>query len=168
MSIRPLAFALLAAILLVFPAKAESCYAPEEARAEKLLRFHTELMVIALTCQRSSDGQDLVKAYTGFTKANISDLHQAEETIKAHYGKKEGTAWLDKIRTRLANEYGQQAARETPPSYCGLRQDKALALYGVEPNALGGLVEKLYSQSRTTRPACGETVKVAAKTKKTP
>src|ERR1700761_9477465 len=98
-------------ILIASPAlAAKACYTPTELHAEQLLRLHSELMVITVTCKQGSNGENLVPAYTGFTKNNIVELHHAEQVMINNYkdhGYRDGTEQLDKLRTKLGNEYGQ-------------------------------------------------------------
>ncbi len=117
-------------------AYASSCYAPNEVRAEQLLRLHSELMVIAVTCKQSSMGDNLIGLYTGFTQRNIHVLHDAEQTLIAHYrssGSGDPIGHLDKLRTKLANEFGQQIADVSAPVFCSQRRDKLVYLYGASP-----------------------------------
>ena len=50
-------------IIMFFSAPAfaaSACYSPAELQAEHLLRLHSELMVITVTCRTGSQGEDLV------------------------------------------------------------------------------------------------------------
>jgi hypothetical protein len=120
-------------MLAMSSAHASPCYAPNEMRAEQLLRLHSELMVIAVTCKQSSMGDNLITFYTGFTRKNINVLHDAEQTLIAHYRSNGGgdpVGRLDKLRTKLANEFGQQIADASAPTFCAQRRDKLVNLYG--------------------------------------
>ena len=111
---------------------AESCYSADQALAEKELRYHTELMVITVTCKQGSDGRDLGHAYTGITRHYINDIKEAEHILEDHYASLyggSGQEQLDKLRTRLANEYGQIVAKESAPRFCALRRDLVTKLY---------------------------------------
>jgi len=133
------------------------CYSSTEVQAEQLLRLHSELLVISLTCRQSSTGGDLVKGYTGFTSKHITALHQAEETMKAFYEKAhkgKGTAELDRLRTRLANECGHEVVIESPNGYCASRRDKVVSLYDSPPDALYGYAARLYAGIPTAAPVC--------------
>ena len=123
---------LIAALLLSTQAFASvPCYAPEEMQAEQLLRLHSELMVIAVSCRYGSNGQNLVSAYTSFTRNNLADIRQAEQTLRAYYAKNFGDKTnkrLDELRTRLGNEFGQQMANVSAPAFCAQRRDKVGAI----------------------------------------
>lgn len=136
---------------------AAPCYKAEELQAEQLLRLHSELLVVALTCRQSSLGRDLIKAYTRFTKANITTLHGAEAVLMNYYEKGhkgQGVSRLDTLRTRLANEYGQSVANETPAGFCEMRRDKALALYDSPQGGLSDTASRLYAGANPHAPVC--------------
>jgi hypothetical protein len=160
----PLFFFLLV-MLITPPAQAGArCYSPAEVQAEKLLRLHSELMVITVTCKMGSTGQDLVGAYTGFTKNNINDLHDAEQTMIAYYKKAyggKGVEKLDRLRTLLANEYGQEIANLSAPVFCGKKRDKVLALYKADSGLMYG--EAMAISARSYDPPCGSLKDVASK-----
>lgn len=139
------------------PALAAACYSPDEIAAEQTLRLHSELMVITVTCHYSSTGQDLVGAYTGFTRKNITRLHDAEQTMIRHYEKTSGkgaVSRLDRLRTLLANEYGQQIANVSAPAFCANERDKVIAMYNGGDDQLTGAVSSLTVGARTYEPAC--------------
>lgn len=143
--------------LLTVPVMAASqCYQPEELRAEQLLRLHSELMVITVTCRKSSVGEDLVPKYTRFTKNNIKALHDAEQTL-IHYYKANagnGISQLDKLRTKLGNEYGQEIADASAPLFCGERRDKVVALYKAAPEKIELEVDRMVDQEHSYVSAC--------------
>lgn len=156
---------LVLALMMASPVMAaDRCYSPAEAQAEQLLRLHSELMVITVTCRQSSTGQSLVPAYTDFTKRNIDALHEAEATMtryyKAAYGGN-GTTKLDRLRTLLANEFGQQIAAQSAPAFCTQRRDKVVALNSAAPDAVLGAATQIAAQSY--EPMCRDIVKTARK-----
>lgn len=106
------------------------CYSPAEIEAEHTLRLHSQLMVITVTCHQGSHGENLTDAYTGFTKRNISALHKAEHTMTRYYDENGGGGVdrLDRLRTRLANEFGQQIADMAAQPYCDEYRDKVVTL----------------------------------------
>lgn len=157
-----LAAAFIAATGSAQAAVSSRCYSPDEAQAEQVLRLHSELMVITVTCHYGSSGEDLVKAYTGFTRNNIDVLHDAEATMTGYYKKAyggKGVDRLDKLRTMLANEYGQQIANASAPIFCNERRDKVLALYNATPASLQGEIQQV--SGKTYAPLCGGAVKTA-------
>jgi hypothetical protein len=106
-----------------------ACYSPAELEAEHLLRLHSELMVITVTCHVGSQGEDLVAAYTGFTKTHIKELREAEQTMTSYYENHggDGEDKLDRLRTKLANEFGQKIADLSSQPFCDAYRDKVLA-----------------------------------------
>jgi hypothetical protein len=136
-------FFLLSAAL---PALAVSaCYTPAELHAEHLLRLHSELMVITVTCHVGSQNEDLVSAYTGFTKNHISALHEAENTMSSYYSQHGGHGQdkLDKLRTKLGNEFGQKIADMSAQPFCDAYRDKVLAFYRASPADVQGEVQRM-------------------------
>lgn len=121
----------LVAGLLSVPAMAasSSCYQPAQMEAEQLLRLHSELMVITVTCREGSGGQDLPAAYGQFTKRNIGALHKAEQVMQDYYrsqGQRNTLDKLDHLRTLLGNEYGQKAADMSAPAFCAAYRDRVV------------------------------------------
>ncbi|MER2519236.1 MAG: hypothetical protein ABTQ34_00930 [Bdellovibrionales bacterium] len=145
--------------------KAKACYSPIEVQAEELLRLHSQLMVITVTCHQGSNGENLVSAYTGFTRDNIDDLHQAEAIMKSHYKARhggDGIAQLDVLRTKLGNEFGQIIADMSAPAFCDFYRDKVTALSRNIPGQLENEVQRMTEESRTLVPPCkGAAMKVA-------
>ncbi len=158
-------FLTLALLFGAVPAQAaQKCYSPEEIQAEQSLRLHSELMVITVTCKRGSMGEDLVKAYTGFTRDNVDMLRESEATMTKYYKKVyggKGVDQLDRLRTLLANEYGQRIADMSAPAFCAKYRDKVLVLYGSNSKAVQG--EILQVSGRTYDPPCSSLTKVASK-----
>lgn len=144
------------------PSHASSaCYTPAEMEAEQLLRLHSELMVITVTCHQGSDGQNLVPAYTGFTHNNLNLIRGAEQTMigfyKKHY-KGDPTARLDRLRTLLANEYGKQIADVSAPRFCASERDKVVTLYNYAPASILGEAKREQISAHFYAPLCGEQV----------
>ena len=160
---------MLAICLSAVPAFAVgACYTPPELTAEHLLRLHSELMVITVTCHTGSQGEDLVVAYTGFTHKNIRALHDAEATLirfyKNNYGGS-GVDRLDKLRTKLANEYGQKIADMSAPAYCARYRDKVLVMRTVSPPRLEDEVKHMTLVEKSYAYLCKEIDPLIAKNK---
>ncbi len=119
--------------ILTSPAYAgKACYSAKEVTAEKVLRLHSELMVITVTCKQGSTGRDLVRAYSQLTKTHIKPIKRSEQILAAFYAKNKGgsgIAHLDKLRTKLANTYGQIVAEESAAAFCARRRDIVTRLY---------------------------------------
>ena len=141
------------------------CYSAQEVQAEQLLRLHSELMVITVTCKQSSSGRDLVRAYTGFTQRNIESIRDAEQTMIGFYEKNyggKGVARLDTLRTKLANEFGQESATITAPVFCAQRRDKVIAMYDSPPKSLVAAASLAYGSAKNYESACDKSLKVAS------
>jgi len=122
------------------------CYSSAELRAEQLLRLHSELMVITVTCRQGSQGENLVPAYTGFTHTNINVLHDAEQTMMNYYSNThggDGIEQLDSLRTRLGNESGQEIADMSAPVYCSKYRDKVLSFYQGDSTQIVSEVQRM-------------------------
>jgi hypothetical protein len=157
----------LSVLLFTTPALAgPACYSPAELEAEQLLRLHSELMVITVTCRTGSQGEDLVSAYTTFTKFNIKKLHDAEQTMIRYYeahGAGNGIEHLDKLRTKLGNEYGQKSANMSAPLFCKEYRDKVLVYCHILPNQLSDEVQRMCTAERSYVPPCDAPGSVVAK-----
>jgi hypothetical protein len=137
---------------------ASRCYSPAELRAEQLLRLHSELMVIALACRQASTGQDLIGAYTGFTRDHIGMLKNAEHTMIRYYhmvSGGSGIAGLDRLRTRLGNEYGQEIADDSAPVFCRAKRDLVLAIRSATPPQLDRDIRRMEMTEASYHPLCG-------------
>ena len=126
----------LVVLLLAMPiagwaAAPRQCYRPAELEAEQLLRLHSELMVITYQCKQGSRAQDLLTYYNAFTVNNLPALKKAEQTLIEFYKgvyHDDGVAHLDMLRTKLGNEFGQEAADESAPLFCRAFRDRPIAL----------------------------------------
>jgi len=158
---------LLAALLLSVPAFAkDACYSPEHMRAEQLLRLHSELMVITITCRQGSEGQDLPAAYGQFTQSNLHTLRNAEQTLIAFYkksGSGNGVSRLDKLRTLLGNEFAQKVADMSAPEYCSIYRDKVWKMATAQPTDLDNQVKIFEAVGKSYGTPCGAIKKAVAK-----
>lgn len=151
--------ALLLVIVSVGCAQAESrgqCYSPEQMEAEQWLRLHSELMVITVTCRQGSAGENLVPSYTAFTKLNIKTLKHAEAVMMEYYRAQgqDGQAQLDRLRTKLGNEYGQKIADLSAPVFCQLYRDKVLRLCTAESEQVEQEVASLQENTPAYQGMC--------------
>ena len=88
------------------------------------------------------------------------------QTLTAYYKKAyggQGVDRLDRLRTLLANEIGQQAANVSSPAFCAQRRDKVIALRNAGLPVLEGEVGRLRAAARTLEPACSDKVRTANK-----
>ncbi len=156
-----LARCLLGAAFVAFAVPAwagATCYSPEQMQAEQLLRLHSELMVITVTCRQGSEGQDLPAAYGAFTQKNIHLLHNAEQTMIAYYKattKGDAVGHLDHLRTLLGNEFGQKAADMSAPNFCAAYRDKVLYFAGAPQTDVDTQVRRMEISDRSYAKSCG-------------
>ena len=140
------------------------CYSLDQIKAEKLLRLHSELMVITVTCKQSSTGRDLVRAYTGFTRANINQIKDAEKTMSSYYSSVyggDGISKLDTLRTKLANEIGQQIADLSAPAFCASKRDLVISMHDSPPKSLEAESMRAYANTPCYENPCDKSLKVA-------
>lgn len=150
---------------------APACYSEREATAEKILRLHSELMVITVTCRQGSTGRDLSRAYSRLTRQHINPIKQSEKILMAYYAKKNGgngQKQLDKLRTKLANQYGQVVARESAAKFCQLRRDQVTRLYDSRRISFESESLRANRHIKLNEPICGNHVKMAQKRRKQP
>lgn len=151
---KKLSLLVICGLLLSPSAFAKQCYSQLEMQAEQLLRLHSELMVVTLTCKTNSDGRSLVPMYTGFTNSNIDALREAEQTMIRYYGKG-GVAQLDRLRTRLGNEFSLRAAKDSTRVFCAQRRDKVTTLSDVSSSQLNEEVLRMATKTKAYGQACG-------------
>lgn len=110
--------AFVAALLFMVPgvaAAGASCPSVSRVTAEQVLRLHSELMVIGLTCQKYYRvPADIYGEYQVFTNTNADLLREAEDSLVASMGAKQFHA----LRTKIANDASQRAALMSPMEYC--------------------------------------------------
>jgi hypothetical protein len=90
---------LLSSVVVVAAAAGKQCLKPQEAEAERAIRFQAELMVMSDTC-----GQ---KTYSEFSQRNREALAGYQRALIAHFrrtGVSRAEAHFDSYLTHLANE----------------------------------------------------------------
>lgn len=150
-------------LLMAVPAfAASSCYSPAELEAEHLLRLHSELMVITVTCRVGSQGEDLPAGYVAFTKKHISLLHRAELMMTEFFNKHGGGGQdrLDKLRTRLGNEYGQKIADMSAQPFCNAYRDKVMQFSSASPDDVQAEIKRMDVAEKSYIAPC-DAIKVA-------
>ena len=162
------ALAVLCLGVMAFPAfAAQQCYSSNEVEAEQLLRLHSELMVITVTCHQGSHGENLIPAYTDFTKNHIAALHDAEKTMIEYYHTTyggNGIERLDKLRTKLGNEFGQKIADISAPIFCQQYRDKVLQMCSASNKEVQAEVERLTGDTKSYVKQCSpEQTRIAKK-----
>lgn len=100
-------------------AMAANCYTPEQFRAEQVVRFHTQLMVMGLYCKGIMK-QNTYATYQDFTRRNQNIIKQEEDRLIGYFrkaGHKRADRELHTMRTDMANTISLQAGR-SPVAYC--------------------------------------------------
>lgn len=103
------------------------CYSRSEHAAEQLIRLHTEMMVVGLTCQSVVPEQNPFGKYHEFTVKNRAAISASEGLLIAHFRKtKSGnpTRNFDTYRTELANEVSRRSATIGVGVYCSELVDR--------------------------------------------
>lgn len=110
--------------------KTNACYTPAQHAAEQLIRLHTEMMVIGLTCKDVAPAKAPFAKYQEFTVKNRSLISKAEGELASFLGKGNkaaGTRQFDMYRTEMANEISRRAAIIGTPLYCSTFVDRSQA-----------------------------------------
>lgn len=138
---------------------ASSCYTQAEAEAEQGLRIHSELMVIGLNCikMRFTDGTNLYSEYNEFTKENI-DIFAAYENQMLSYFKRRGDrdpeASLNTLRTLLANNIANSAARMKPDQFCNRYAGRIFKASTMDHDTLKKWASTIYPSHPVSNPIC--------------
>lgn len=144
----------LALLLTASHANARECYTPDEARAEQLIRIHSELMVVGLNCQHRANLTDAYQEYKRFTNQHAYLLEQQDGVMEAFYASN-GTAKpsraVHNFRTSIVNKIASDAA---------VRPDGFCTTYGSRLNFARGLntqqLMKWASSYPISKPLCGQ------------
>ncbi|WP_376965397.1 hypothetical protein ABNQ39_30785 [Azospirillum sp. A26] len=108
-----------------------ACYNRAEHAAEQLMRMHTEMMVVGLTCRTVMPDKKPFDLYQDFSVKNRALLSSSEASLISFY-KRSGaggnaTRQFDMFRTELANEISRRAATIGIPQYCANFVDRSVA-----------------------------------------
>lgn len=107
-----------------------ACYNRSEHAAEQLMRLHTEMMVVGLTCRTVVPDKKPFDLYQDFSVKNRALLSSSEASLIAFYKRSGGgnaTRQFDMFRTELANEVSRRAATIGIPQYCANFVDRSAA-----------------------------------------
>ena len=158
---KSLLFLCAALILATTPAfaasKSGACYSQAQLQAEQILRLHSDLLVITLTCKIGSNGQDLPAAYGNFTKKNIRVLHDAEQTMIDYYRSKgpDPVGHLDHMRTLLANATTQKSADMGGAlPFCAQYRDKVWQFEALSPADVQNEIQRMETSERSYQKLC--------------
>lgn len=110
---------------------APACYNRAEHAAEQMMRLHTEMMVVGLTCRTVVPDKKPFDLYQDFSVKNRALLSNSEASLISYY-KRSGsggnaTRQFDMFRTELANEISRRAATIGIPQYCANFVDRSVA-----------------------------------------
>lgn len=146
-------------------AKAPACYNRKEHAAEQMVRLHTELMVIGLTCQSIFPEHNTFVKYQEFTIKNRAILSEAEGALISHFQRNGGggTSRFDAYRTDLANQISRRVGVIGSYSYCQQfipRANNALAMPQGDLKLLASNEKEAGLMHLGSRPLCD--VKVAS------
>lgn len=120
------------------PAKPAACYNRKEHAAEQLMRMHTELMVLGLTCDSIFPEHKSFARYQEFTVKNRKMLSDAEAVLIGHFQRTGGggTAKFDTYRTELANQISRRVGVIGSWSYCQQLIPRSATAVSLQPDDL--------------------------------
>jgi len=154
---------LLAGFVVLFAmssaAQASTCYTQTEAEAEQGLRIHSELMVIGLNCinMRFRDGTNLYKEYQRFTKDYIDVFASYEDKMLDYYtrrGDSDPESSLNTLRTLMANNISNSAARMKPDQFCNRYAGRIFKASAMDRNSFKKWASTIYPSHPVSNPIC--------------
>lgn len=150
---------LLLSLALPFGPALAACYTPVEAEAEQGIRIHSELMIIALTCQhRTPKGQEnLYVQYRKFTAKHGPTLAAYERSLMNHFranGVRDPEASINKLRTDFANKISNDAARMRPDKFCAAFLERVPRASKMTNTDLRRWASTPYAQQPVSKPMC--------------
>ncbi|WP_247882438.1 hypothetical protein [Azospirillum sp. TSA2s] len=116
-----------------------ACYNRSEYAAEQMMRLHTEMMIVGLTCRTVTPDKKPFDLYQDFSVKNRAMLSNSEASLIAFYKRSGGgnaTRQFDMFRTELANEISRRAATIGIPQYCANFVDRSVAAKDLTPDDL--------------------------------
>ncbi|WP_044553509.1 hypothetical protein [Azospirillum lipoferum] len=119
---------------------APACYNRAEHAAEQMMRLHTEMMVVGLTCRTVVPDKKPFDLYQDFSIKNRALLSNSEASLISYY-KRAGsggnaTRQFDMFRTELANEISRRASTIGIAQYCANFVDRSVAAKDLTPEDL--------------------------------
>lgn len=145
-------------ILALFPfyAMADQCYQSAEFEAEQIVRFQTQLMVIAMMCEPHTD-QQLYSNYQKFSDTNQSIIQNNEQKLLQFFQKNNATnsnKSLHTLRTNIANEMAQYASAQVPSKFCRKFQSRIDEAVNLQPQDLTVLINGMGKGLPSSYPLC--------------
>ncbi|KAA0572553.1 hypothetical protein FZ029_22955 [Azospirillum sp. Sh1] len=116
-----------------------ACYNRTEYAAEQMMRLHTEMMIVGLTCRTVVPEKKPFDLYQDFSVKNRAMLSNSEASLISFYKRSGGgnaTRQFDMFRTELANEISRRAATIGIPQYCANFVDRSVAAKDLTPDDL--------------------------------
>lgn len=148
MFLRLLALILIWALVGVSPATARSCYDRDGFQAEQFIRYHTQLMVIGMTCQTHTQGQ----SYTDYQRF----MHQHQNLVRTQdEALGLSNAERQTLKTQIANNMSRVAMMYAPQQFCHLYMPYLTQANGLSARALGTRMRQSLDPNRpSSRPLC--------------
>ncbi|MDP9196885.1 MAG: hypothetical protein M3O22_09040 [Pseudomonadota bacterium] len=140
------------AVSVAGPALAASqCLTRAQYDAERAIRYHNELMVVALTCQTRMPEKSLFSGYKAFTSRHQTTLRSWEKVLTSWLGSQSA---FDDFRTRIANEAAKRAALQTPEQFCIANSGMIPLAMQVEGASLATYISSQPLAVASSRPLC--------------
>lgn len=145
-------------VLMVSTSVNAKCYNSSEFEAEQGLRIHSELMVIALNCHKSTHTSgNLYVQYKDFTRRHQGLIGQYEQVMKNYYsrtGVHNAEAEINDLRTQLANKISNDAARMKPNVFCKAYGSRITQALGMDQAKLRRWASTPFPGHPVSRPIC--------------
>jgi hypothetical protein len=136
---------------------AAQCYTPDQFRAEQVVRYHSQMMVIGMLCGRPYK-QNTYAAYQAFTKRHERTIRAEEDRLIAFFrqsGVASPTRALHDLRTGLANEMSMRAMN-AKGAFCRSMVSRYVQAKRVDTETFRTWINTLSPDAdlRSTRPVC--------------
>lgn len=144
--------------LTVSVADAASCYTPQQYRAEQAVRYHTQLMVSGMLCQRTHP--TAYSQYQAFTQRNQPTIQRAETVLIGFYKEQKNPQperALHTMRTNLANDLSMRAMQQSLPVFCQNAQQRLQTAAAMPNRQFEGYLTKLDLRQNSLHPVCSDT-----------
>ncbi len=150
-------FVFLFALFIPFQVMAAgACYQANQYTAEQVVRFQTQLMVIAMMCDPHTE-RELYGDYQKFSQANQSFI-QGNEKELLHFFQNDKSKSSEKslhtLRTQIANEIAQYASAHVPSKFCRKFESRIDEAVNLQPDDLTVLVKGMGTELPSMYPLC--------------
>ncbi len=128
------------------------CYTQDEANAERLLRIHSELMVIGLNCQHRNGNS--YNDYKIFTNKHASLIGHYEDVMQNYFvrtGRAQPEKTFHEFRTGLANRIARDAAVR-PDGFCSTYLSRMKLAQSLSQSQ----IRQWMASYPTSQPLCGQ------------